>query len=166
MARRAWLACQIGPREARASGADQDQAPRCNGAAPNAPERTEPANPKRLGSERHSKPCLGGPWPREAVAYRRVTRRCLTFELRGRNRHGAWPARRTIDQSASRAKCHAGGGPWLERRVRPHCLAACWLCNLATDLQDCLVFSRYDAASLERPGFERTQVEPECADAL
>jgi len=36
---------------------------------------------------------------------------CLTFELRGRSRNGAWPARRTIDQSASRAKCQAGGGP-------------------------------------------------------
>ncbi len=43
---------------------------------------------------------------------------CLTFELRGRNRCGAWPARRMIRTSASRAKCHAGGGPWLERRVR------------------------------------------------
>src|SRR3990167_5020206 len=44
----------------------------------------------------------------------------LTFELRGRNRDGAWPAKRMMTASASRAKCHAGGGPWLERRVRPH----------------------------------------------
>jgi len=44
----------------------------------------------------------------------------LTFELRGRKRHGAWPAKRMMTASASRAKCHAGGGPWLERRVRPH----------------------------------------------
>jgi len=35
----------------------------------------------------------------------------LTFELRGRNRDGAWPARRMMTASASRAKCHAGGGP-------------------------------------------------------
>jgi hypothetical protein len=37
--------------------------------------------------------------------------RCLTFELRGRNRDGAWPAKRMMTASASRAKCHAGGGP-------------------------------------------------------
>ena len=35
----------------------------------------------------------------------------LTFELRGRNRGGAWPAKRMMTASASRAKCHAGGGP-------------------------------------------------------
>ena len=36
---------------------------------------------------------------------------CLTFELRGRSRNGAWPARRMMTVSASRAKCQAGGGP-------------------------------------------------------
>jgi hypothetical protein len=35
----------------------------------------------------------------------------LTFELRGRSRRGAWPAKRMMTASASRAKCHAGGGP-------------------------------------------------------
>ncbi len=44
----------------------------------------------------------------------------LTFELRGRNRHGAWPAGRMMYHSGKRAKCHAGGGPWLERRVSQH----------------------------------------------
>ncbi len=48
----------------------------------------------------------------------------LTYELRGRNRRGAWPARRMMTQDASRAKCHAGGGPWLERRVRRQPCAA------------------------------------------
>ncbi len=36
---------------------------------------------------------------------------CLTFELRGRSRDGAWPARPMMRTTASRAKCHAGGGP-------------------------------------------------------
>ena len=36
----------------------------------------------------------------------------LTFELRGRRRCGAWPARRMMDHNASRAKCHAG---WRSR---------------------------------------------------
>ena len=36
---------------------------------------------------------------------------CLTFELRGRRRDGAWPARRMLSLGASRAKCQAGGGP-------------------------------------------------------
>ena len=48
--------------------------------------------------------------------------RCLTFELSGHHRRGAWPARRMMPCIASRAKCHAGGGP-LERRVRPHLAA-------------------------------------------
>jgi hypothetical protein len=43
----------------------------------------------------------------------------LTFELSGRNREGAWAARRMMTQTASRPKCLAGGGP-LERRVRQH----------------------------------------------
>jgi hypothetical protein len=34
----------------------------------------------------------------------------LTFELAGRNRHGAWHAKLTMDQSASQARCHAGRG--------------------------------------------------------
>jgi hypothetical protein len=42
----------------------------------------------------------------------------LTFELRGERRDGAWPARRMMAVSASRAKCHAGASP-LQRRVRP-----------------------------------------------
>ncbi len=29
------------------------------------------------------------------------------------------PTRRSKGQHALRAKCHAGGGPWLERRARP-----------------------------------------------
>jgi hypothetical protein len=43
--------------------------------------------------------------------------RRLTFELSGRQRHGAWPARRMMNQGASRAKCYAVGSP-LERGVR------------------------------------------------
>ncbi len=43
----------------------------------------------------------------------------LTFELRGARRCGAWPARRMMYHSASRAKCHAGVRP-LERRGGPH----------------------------------------------
>ena len=42
----------------------------------------------------------------------------LTFELSGRHRRGAWAARPMIDNTVSRPKCLAGGGP-LERRVRP-----------------------------------------------
>ncbi len=44
---------------------------------------------------------------------------CLTFELRGRCREGAWPARRMMTLAGARAKWLAGGGP-LERRVRHH----------------------------------------------
>jgi hypothetical protein len=49
----------------------------------------------------------------------------LTFELSGECRHGAWPARRMMYHSASRAKCYAGAS-LLQRRVRPHsaCLTA------------------------------------------
>ena len=36
---------------------------------------------------------------------------CLTFELRGRRREGAWAARRSISLSASLPKGLAGGGP-------------------------------------------------------
>jgi hypothetical protein len=52
--------------------------------------------------------------PRGTLAFKCT----LTFELSGRSRHGAWAARRSIDQGVARPKCHAGGGP-LERRVRP-----------------------------------------------
>ena len=45
----------------------------------------------------------------------------LTFELSGRHRIGAWPAKRMMTLAGSRAKCQAGGGP-LERRVRAHLL--------------------------------------------
>jgi hypothetical protein len=45
------------------------------------------------------------------------TRCCLTFELRGARRYGAWPARPMINSTASRAKCHAGARPF-QRRVR------------------------------------------------
>jgi hypothetical protein len=48
-----------------------------------------------------------------------VVLRCLTLELSGPQRHGAWPVRRTINQGVARAKRHAVAGP-LERRVRPH----------------------------------------------
>jgi len=48
---------------------------------------------------------------------------CLTFELSGERRDSAWPARRMMTVSASRAKCYAGASP-LERRVRPHSLRA------------------------------------------
>ena len=49
-------------------------------------------------------------WKRRKDLAQNCLRR-LTFELRGRNRDGAWPARRMMTASASRAKCHAGGGP-------------------------------------------------------
>ena len=50
----------------------------------------------------------------------------LTFELRGRSREGAWPVQRMMTLAGARAKRLAGGGPWLERRVRPHLrLEAC-----------------------------------------
>ncbi len=45
---------------------------------------------------------------------------CLTFELRRERRYGAWPARRMIRTTGSRAKCHAGASR-LQRRVRRHC---------------------------------------------
>jgi hypothetical protein len=32
--------------------------------------------------------------------------------------------------SALRAKCHAGGGPWLERRVRAHSRLCAWATEL------------------------------------
>jgi hypothetical protein len=51
-------------------------------------------------------------------------RRWLTFELRGRSRDGVWPARRMMTLAGARAKRHAGGGPWLERRVRRRRLSA------------------------------------------
>ena len=52
----------------------------------------------------------------------KVLRLCaLTFELRRERRDGAWPARRMIRPSASRAKCHAGASR-LQRRVRPRAL--------------------------------------------
>ena len=47
----------------------------------------------------------------------RFCMRCLTFELSGRNRQGAWAASPMISTTGSRPKCLAGGGP-LERRVR------------------------------------------------
>jgi hypothetical protein len=47
---------------------------------------------------------------------------CLTFELSGERRYSAWPARRMMAVSASRAKCYAGAIP-LQRRVRRHCVA-------------------------------------------
>ncbi len=48
----------------------------------------------------------------------RLGKRCLTFELSGRRRCGAWPAGRMMAHSGPRAKCHAVGSP-LERGVRP-----------------------------------------------
>jgi hypothetical protein len=64
---------------------------------------------------------------------------CLTFEVRGRSRDGAWPAKRMMTASASRAKCHAGGGP-LDRGVRPHCvlrLGACVGAELNQMMHQC-----------------------------
>ena len=49
--------------------------------------------------------------------------RGLTFELSRERRCGAWPARRMMTVSASRAKCHAGASR-LQRRVRPQELRA------------------------------------------
>ena len=43
--------------------------------------------------------------------------RCLTFELSGSRRCGAWPAGRMMKHSGPRAKCHAVGSP-LDRGVR------------------------------------------------
>ncbi len=44
----------------------------------------------------------------------------LTFELTGPARHGAWPARRRINEGASRARRYAAVGP-VERLVSRHC---------------------------------------------
>ena len=48
--------------------------------------------------------------------------RCLTFEVSGRRRCGAWPAGRMMKHSGPRAKCHAVGSP-LDRGVRHRHLA-------------------------------------------
>jgi hypothetical protein len=48
-----------------------------------------------------------------------AAKRCLTFEFSRGQRHGAWPARRMMYHSASRAKCHAGDRR-LQRGVRRH----------------------------------------------
>lgn len=60
----------------------------------------------------------------------------LTFELKGRNRNGAWPAMRMMTASASRAKCHAGGGPAPVKGWAPLPRRG-WLVNHAR-LQSCL----------------------------
>jgi hypothetical protein len=60
--------------------------------------------------------------------------RRLTFELSGRQRHGAWPARRMINQGASWAKRCAGDSP-LERRVRQRQAVADHRVNPAISLQ-------------------------------
>jgi hypothetical protein len=123
---------------------------------------------------------MGKPrWRRSAELNARCQRRRLTFELRGRSRHGAWPARRMMTQDASRAKCHAGGGPWLERRVRLHSLcgsleltrAACsgvW--TYCTDLnavsRQCAAVSGADFRASERCGMSpnwRKQSSPRVA---
>ncbi len=54
---------------------------------------------------------------------------CLTFELRRERRCGAWPARRMIRTTGSRAKCHAGASR-LQRRVRPHRVDALRKCRM------------------------------------
>jgi hypothetical protein len=56
-------------------------------------------------------------WPSRIEMGPRRYSRCLTFELRRDRRYCAWPARRIMNQGASRAKCNAVG-PRLERRVR------------------------------------------------
>jgi hypothetical protein len=55
---------------------------------------------------------------RSAARFKRCFLRGLTFELRRDRRYCAWPARRMMNQSASRAKRNAVG-PRLERGVRP-----------------------------------------------
>ncbi len=68
-------------------------------------------------------PAWASRWIAECGARKRRRRRRLTFELRRERWRGAWPARRMMDHSASRAKCHAGASR-LERRVRPRGLAS------------------------------------------
>jgi len=50
----------------------------------------------------------------------------LTFELSGRQRLGAGPARTIINMTVSRARCPADGAP-LERWVRPRRYFGCML---------------------------------------
>ena len=96
--------------------------PGVNGSANalSAKRQEERTHPKRAKHYRNSKPSLRGPLGRAAaVANHSVARVCLTFELSGRHRQGAWAARRMMTQTASRPKRLAGGGP-LERRVSRH----------------------------------------------
>jgi len=53
-----------GPAEQFATSADKGGTERRNGAVAMRSFRTEPTCPKRLVSERDTKPCLRGPWPR------------------------------------------------------------------------------------------------------
>lgn len=69
----------------------------------------------------------------------------LTFELSRPWRHGALAAKRMINMTGSRPRCHAGAGR-LERRVRPHSVTAQddsdWICQeegrrLTRHMRDC-----------------------------
>ena len=86
------------------------------GAAPRSGKGSERC-PKRAKHNWKSKSCLRGPLGlAAAMVDHSGARVCLTFELSGHHRHGAWAARRSINQGVARPKRYAGGGP-LERRV-------------------------------------------------
>jgi hypothetical protein len=57
---------------------------------------------------------------RSAELNARCQRRRLTFELRGRNRNGAWPARRSIDRQRLAGQVPGRWRSLLERRVSRH----------------------------------------------
>jgi hypothetical protein len=53
--------------------------------------------------------------------------RCLTFDMGGGRRRGSLAARCSMDRSASRPRCLAGGRP-LDGRVRRHYAASSCAC--------------------------------------
>ena len=70
--------------------------------------------------------------------------RCLTFEVSGSRRCGAWPAGRMMKHSGPRAKCHAVGSP-LDRGVR-HRTRAC--ASLTHELKYLVSVAVNDASAL------------------
>ena len=88
------------------------------GAQPERSSTNADANLQRAEQARHS--AFGGDCRPSGVGeHRSAATCCLTFELRGGRRDGAWPARRMMAPAGARAKRLAGGRP-LQRRVRRH----------------------------------------------
>ena len=110
----AAVARQVAPREARRATALVADSRACGWPGASTPKRQNELNQRFrsdwAASTTRSRACAAHGRVRR-WRYAKASRCCLTFELRGRNRRGAWPARRMMDHNASRAKCHAGGGP-------------------------------------------------------